>query len=206
MENKSSKKRFIITTLLLGFLQTLLWESVISPLCDKIFSFVTKIFSTIHSSYFNNLYSEISLGYQDQYSHFVYLAVCFIMLMFIIGLIYEILTDIGKTYHIAIHEKIVRHGIKQIEKLPTWFMIIETLLILITAYVVLFFSIGRNAYINNTISSSLANIEIVSPYISDLEYKTLKSEFHSMDSKEDYDNFCSHLKEVAENNHVVLKK
>jgi len=61
-------------------------------------------------------------------------------------------------------------------------------------------------YVNKTIATLTNNIEIISPYISDLEYKKLKSSFHMMDSREDYDLLCDSLNEIAVKNQIQLKK
>ena len=50
------------------------------------------------------------------------------------------------------------------------------------------------------------NIEIVSPYISDIEYKQFKSSFHLIENKEDYDNLYSQLERVAASYSIQLKK
>lgn len=206
MEKKSSKKNFIITTLLLGFLQTLLWESVISPLCNKIFSFASKLFSYIQSSYLDNLYATISLGHQNQYSHFVCLCVCCILFLFIMLNICNIIYEQRETPGFSFINKLTILRIEQIENYPKWLLILEPLILLLVLYLALFFNIGKNAYITRTVSTSLANIEIVSPYVTDTEYKTLKSEFYSMDSKEDYDTFCSHLEEISTVHNIDLKE
>ena len=51
-----------------------------------------------------------------------------------------------------------------------------------------------------------SNIEIVSPYISDLEYKYLKSKFHSMENRDDYNNLISELTVLGESYSLKLKK
>ena len=50
------------------------------------------------------------------------------------------------------------------------------------------------------------NIEIVSPYISDQEYKQLKSDFFLIKTKDDYDNLQKELEIISENNQVDLKE
>lgn len=65
---------------------------------------------------------------------------------------------------------------------------------------------ARNAYVNKKITVLTNNIEIVSPYISDLEYKQLKSDFHSMNSSTDYDRLVSRLSTISNNYSLSLKK
>lgn len=68
----------------------------------------------------------------------------------------------------------------------------------------MFFILSTN-FINNTITRTINNIEIVSPYITDYEYKMLKSKYYSMDSREDYDEICDLLVQYANNADITLK-
>lgn len=65
--------------------------------------------------------------------------------------------------------------------------------------------LGFYSYADNIVCKTIGNIEIVSPYISDVEYKTLKSNFYSMDSKSDYDALMDNLNRIASNNSLKLK-
>ncbi len=70
----------------------------------------------------------------------------------------------------------------------------------------LFFLYSRNVFITQKITVITNNIEIVSPYISDFEYKQLKSCFHSIQNGEDYEALNLTLKSIAESNSITLKK
>ena len=61
-------------------------------------------------------------------------------------------------------------------------------------------------YINHTITRTMNNIEIVSPYISDQEYKLLNSKFHSMESSNDFKELYSQLEKYAVSANVKLKE
>ena len=62
----------------------------------------------------------------------------------------------------------------------------------------------QTIYVNKTVTALTNNIEIVSPYISDLEYKKLKSAFHLMNSRADYDSLCDSLNKIADENQLQL--
>lgn len=72
--------------------------------------------------------------------------------------------------------------------------------------IVLLFLYSRNVYIAKKVTVLTNNIEIVSPYISDMEYKQLKSDFHSIQTKKDYEDLTNSLAEVAEINCIDLKE
>lgn len=66
--------------------------------------------------------------------------------------------------------------------------------------------LGNRTYINNCRTASLCNLEIVSSYISDAEYKELKSTFYSIQTKGDYEEFKSKIYGIGEMYSVELRK
>lgn len=78
--------------------------------------------------------------------------------------------------------------------------------LLVLLYIILLYSYARNSYVNKKITVLTNNIEIVSPYISDSEYKQLKSAFHSMKSSNDYDDLISHLSKISNDYSLTLKE
>lgn len=60
-------------------------------------------------------------------------------------------------------------------------------------------------YISGISSRTLSNIEIVSPYVSDNEYKQFKSDFYTINGKSDYDVLYEKLDSVAKSNSLKLK-
>ncbi len=80
------------------------------------------------------------------------------------------------------------------------------ILFLVTTFSFLVFSYSRVSFINKKITILTNNIEIVSPYISDSEYKKLKSDFHSIKNSDDYSNLLSGLNVIADKQSLKLKK
>lgn len=80
------------------------------------------------------------------------------------------------------------------------------IIIFVFLYIFLIFTYSRSLYINDKITSLTNNIEIVSPYISDINYKQLKSNFHMMENSEDYNNLMSELSDIAKDHSLTLKK
>lgn len=58
--------------------------------------------------------------------------------------------------------------------------------------------------VSQTASRIEHNIEIVSPYITDQEYKVLKSNSYSMKTMDDYNLLNEALEDVAEQHHLQL--
>ena len=78
----------------------------------------------------------------------------------------------------------------------------------VAALFILIFSciFTKYIYVQTNIVRLTNNIEIVSPYISDQEYKILKSEFHSMQSRKDYDDLNLKLESISKENSIRIKK
>ena len=76
----------------------------------------------------------------------------------------------------------------------------------VTLMVALFFVYSRNIFINQKIIVMTNNIEIVSPYISDTEYKQLKSDFHTIQCSQDYDELAQLLQDIANDHSITLKE
>lgn len=90
------------------------------------------------------------------------------------------------------------------EKMQRQFAIIK--IFLICAIVFIFFVYGKQIFITSRITTVTNNIEIVSPYISDDEYKQLKSDFHSIRNRADYDALKETLINIATENEIKLKE
>jgi hypothetical protein len=50
------------------------------------------------------------------------------------------------------------------------------------------------------------NIEIISPYVSDIEYKKFKSDFHTIQCSRDYEDLAQALQSIADAHSIPLKK
>ena len=77
---------------------------------------------------------------------------------------------------------------------------------LIIAGIFIFFIYSKNIFVINKVTTMTNNIEIVSPYISDVEYRQLKSEFHTIKSRGDYEDLAKSLKHIADSHSIDLKK
>lgn len=73
-------------------------------------------------------------------------------------------------------------------------------------FVAFSFAYGRQAFINNKITKVTNNIEIISPYINDTDYKILKSEFYSINSADDYKKLTNKISDFADSHSIVLKE
>ena len=68
------------------------------------------------------------------------------------------------------------------------------------------FTYLSDLYIYKQATTTYTNIEIVSPYISDQEYKALKSQFHLISNENDFDKLTLAIDNIAKRNSIELKK
>ena len=85
------------------------------------------------------------------------------------------------------------------------FMYISTRIWIIITILVLIFNYSSNIFINNKITVMTNNIEI-SPYVSDIEYKKFKSDFHTIQCYRDYEDLEQTLQSIADAHAIALKK
>ncbi len=86
------------------------------------------------------------------------------------------------------------------------FMDISTRIWIIITIIVLYFNYSSSVFINNKITAMTNNIEIVSPYVSDTEYKKFKSDFHTIQCRRDYEDLEQTLQSIADAHAITLKK
>jgi hypothetical protein len=213
------KSSAMISAIAIGIIGSALWEKIISPLSSFIFLQVLNISSKISETYTNNIYKSISKGFHEESS--LLLLSCFLAIF----LAYCFYTLIGasfaknKYYHL--YEKIHNPDYKSDKDKPidlpslkskskkllfTSKILFIILIFLTLSYVVLFlYYFGRMTFINSSISKTLNNIEILSPYVSDYDYKMLKSKFHLIRNKLDYDALSSEIEDLLTTYSIILE-
>ena len=69
-----------------------------------------------------------------------------------------------------------------------------------------YFITMKQIYILGLSTNATVNIEIVSPYITDIEYKQLKSSFHLIKTQDDYEKLLDKIQDIADANKINLSK
>lgn len=193
-----------ISALLIGILGTAIWEKFLSPFCTFIYLKLSIIIDNF-TTYFSNItYKEISNGYNDSsiINTLNYLIVIFFLIIFTFTYLYIIGANLKTLFVIIDGNRIVRRDIRSRNHFtPFIITILVNIFMLIWMY-----WIGNLTYINDCKTISLCNLEIISPYVSDLEYKTLKSSFYSIQTKEDYEIFTNTIREIGKKYSLNLKE
>lgn len=212
-----------LITIILSIIASALWENLISSLFSRFFSFVHNVFEHLGLSISNNIYSKISNGFNEEYSLYTYTLLILVVLLVILSTIVSSRSKLQKQIERIIQDPSkdtstpenfsnmqqecddlksqILEDIKVIKKSFIFLYITTAILCLCSVY-----EIGEAFYINTLTTNTIANIEIVSPHISDIEYKQLKSNFYSIESKADYDALMTSISNIANDNHLQLKK
>lgn len=173
------KAKYIVVTILLGALGNAFWEL-----------FLRKLLLNWTSPHFLKLfgdaiYSRVHYILEDlQYLSFSHLIILFLFLIIMFPDNFETL----------VHSDMKEKGSRIFQ------LIIRVFLFLFLAYHFVVVSFAATIAEN-----TIHNIEIVSPYITDMEYKQLRSEFYQIDSEPDYDNLMNKISIIAESNSLELR-
>lgn len=171
------KIKIVVSTIALGILGSALWEFIIRPL----FLFLSgKVIPYILQFYGDHFYQKVPLSIESP----SFRTYCFAMFaMALLVLIPPKFFD-GMFHQPPENEKsFVFHFA---------YKALVCFIILYNAFIV--------ASANGIARRTLRDIEIVSPYITDLEYKQLKSDFYIIDSKADYIALSEKLEQLMEDN------
>lgn len=201
-----------ISLIFLPLLISAIWEKILSPLFDRVLESVLSISNSLFTSISNHIYTEISNGVMDRYSPVVcsclfgaFCAVTLISLSNSYALYQSTLLDTPSDNDLKndpnIDEK--EHTLYQFAKHK--FLFCSSIIIAVIAHLFALTFLIQQSYVTETALKLTNDIEIISPYISDLEYKQLKSDFHSMQSRFDYDNLVLRLETIGSENHLRLK-
>jgi len=217
-ENKIFNKNNL-TNWIIGGIIALIIGKIMEPLFVHIFSLVLNISGSFITNIENSTYKEISNGYSEQSAssvlYLVYLSIyCLIGVTFVDNIIdylafknkqkkFKAQDTMSTTTNTTLSELSIQNIDKERKKINFSYLlgIIFSAIILIS----LIFFYGKSSFIRNKTITLTNNIEIVSPYISDIEYKQMKSKFHSIETKNDYILLIEELETIAKKYSLKLK-
>lgn len=234
-DNKKFFSKGTIRATIIGTILAIIFEKLLNPICEFLFSIFLSIGGSFIKYISNMTYRNISDGFAEKDSLFLMyvVVVSFGTLAgyatsklkerrnaIIQGI--EALEGSLKAFNdehseSSYNDSKVIHKTKEInvkneiqkisdEKMTVKraYLILSSLFYIVAAF--LLFLYAQHSYSNAIITKTTNNIEIVSPCISDLEYKQLKSDFHTLESADDYNKLQEKLQTIAENNDIKLKK
>lgn len=202
-----------ITMLLAGTFLAFLADKFLNPVFSYLYSLLINTGGGIVRNISDSTYKQISNGYTGQSATMILTFLC-IAILEIPLIIYMKYPDTlkEKEYAIDYSSDDSRLTISKIKaeirearhKIKLYYF--GTLICSVILSLSVMFMYARLVFIQREIFTLTNNIEIVSPYISDIEYKTLKSDFHLMENHEDYNQLIFRLQKFADDNSLKLKK
>ncbi len=202
-----------ITMLLAGTFLAFLADKFLNPVFSYLYSLLINTGVGIVRNISDSTYKQISNGYTEQSATMILTFLC-IAILEIPLIIYMKYPDTlkEKEYAIDYSSDDSRLTISKIKaeirearhKIKLYYF--GTLICSVILSLSVMFMYARLVFIQREIFTLTNNIEIVSPYISDIEYKTLKSDFHLMENHEDYNQLIFRLQKFADDNSLKLKK
>lgn len=200
MSNKLKKTLVGFFLFLLGNFS---WQYFFAPMLDPIFGSFFNSKNPILMEYIDFVYSVVSRGTSGNgESLFVH---NFILIGIVIYLCFNA-SSFLKSLHLEINDAISsgNHTTNAVnkKKFQFWsFLFISIIISLSSVWVSL-----QSNYVFSVQVTTLNNIEVVSPYIPDSEYKRLRSAFYSMNSRDDYNNLVSKINRYAQKYNLSLKQ
>lgn len=171
------KVKIVISTIALGILGSALWEFIIRPLflflSGKAIPYIVQFFG----DYF---YQKIPISIESPSFRTYFFAMVAIALLVLMP---------PKSFNEIFHQP------PKTEKSFIFHFAYKMLVLFIILY-----NAFTVAVANSIARRTLQNIEIVSPYITDIEYKQLKSDFYLIDSKADYIALSEKLEHLMDSN------
>lgn len=224
MQDKYFTKKELILGVITGVLSTLIIMWFIEPFSKWLIPKFVYLFDTFSLSYSNALYEDvanITAGTIGAYNVTLSVLLWYAILLFLSASVHRIQKKYNKIVNKAIEkldpspekdskpdEPEKEITAKSLRKEKTFLNRLFKLIYVLaaTSLFLIFYSGIRQIYVYEISSHATRNIEIVSPYISDQEYKQLKSAFYTIDSKADYDSFVDQINLIAEANSLILKE
>lgn len=173
------KVKYIVMTIFLGALGNAFWELFLRKLLlNWTRPHFLKLFGDAIYSRVHNILNDLS------YFSFTHLIVLFLILIL----------AFPDNFEELIHSDREKKGIRIFQRIIRVFLFF----FLVYQFVVVSFA-------TTIAEETIYDIEIVSPYITDMEYKQLRSEFYQIDSEPDYDNLMSKISIIAKSNSLELR-
>ena len=188
-----------------GVIATIIVTWIITPLANHIFPAILSLLNSFSSSFSDYLYRCMSYRFPGSTGSSV--------LLFTNEILYFLLFFSFFTFDFFI-SKHLRNSRKRISnvslsekdiKLFRFHRIVLYGLFILTILLIEFTCLS-DLYIYKQATTTYTNIEIVSPYISDQEYKALKSQFHLISNENDFDKLTLAIDNIAKRNSIELKK
>jgi predicted membrane-bound spermidine synthase len=173
--------------IILGAIGSGLWAELLSPAWNHTVELIVRLFSYFSDSFKDSVYLEAAKGFHEKHS----LAVLTLLLGMLTGLYVSSLM-VRVIFRLERPKDAIRRVLNhKYEMYAFSFMVLSlvAMFIFMTIY---------SSYSNKITTRSLNSIEIVAPYVGTDEALQLRSQFHLMKTRTDYETFYRRMKAIGD--------
>jgi hypothetical protein len=182
----------ILATIILGAIGSGLWERMLGPFLDWLTRATIGLYASAFSTYQDSIYANAAKGFHEAHSLAVYT-----LIIGILPLLYYILL---RRHPTAVRDP--NDPVRILIRSRKGYLLIMLLTVAI-AFGTIFTSL-RIRHINETITFSLASIEIVRPFVGEQRYADLRSRYFAMRTTKDFRGIYEEVMAAAKDNHRQL--
>ena len=175
----------IVGTIILGAIGSGLWERLLGPFLDWLTKFTIGLYASVIVTYSDSIYENASKGFHEYHSRSLYSILISLLPMLYFLLLMRHPTQRGKT----------EDGLKVFLLSRNGYWFIFALAIAVTFGSL--FSGLRLRHINETITYSLASLEIIRPTVGEVKYIELRSRYYSMRTTSEFRSLNREITEAA---------
>lgn len=211
MEAKGPKIKTIILNIFISLVLLPVGERLFTPIHNEIVHKVLSAQNTGLKFLSDFLYSRISEGVYVNIPFYIFI----VLISFFLGVLMHNVLTLYKSTSSCCDSSLIASCTKRKElnfllRLKCFVLNPKSCKSLalsgyVAIYLFFFLFLLTTNFVNLNITKLTNNIEILGPYISDYEYKVLKSNFHSISSRNDFDSFNHLLNEYANKAGIKLK-
>lgn len=192
-------KKICSSALFISLLSCFLWELFLKIFFVNAFNFLLSAKSSLIRLISNSIYQSIGEGDINS----LYIVVFLLLFSFSSANILDFSLKWFKSNFSSKPDQIEeeKEGTRSLQTSRKYIFSLISFLV----YVISFFGVTISAYTYSEKIRLTNDIEIISPYISDYDYKLLRSNYYSIRTKEDYDAFNQTLNLLSEEHNIHLK-
>ncbi|WP_318520139.1 hypothetical protein [Photobacterium leiognathi] len=190
-----------LVTIVLGAIGSGLWERFLSDAFDKLVLWSINVINIAFTSYKDGIYASAAMGFHENYSLLTY--------AFIISIL-----PVAYYWAVLRHPARVRSESKVGETSPSkmqhfmrsrkgyWIIVGMTF----SVFAFCLHTTAKMRYTNEVLTYSLRSLDIIEPYVSEHDFKLLRSKFYQVKTTAQFEAFYSEVNNVAKSKSLELPK
>ncbi len=191
----------VFVTIVLGAIGSGLWERFLSDLFDKLVLWSINVINIAFTSYKDGIYASAAMGFHENYSLSTY---AFIMSILPVAYYWVVLRHPARvrsdSKRADSSSSKTRHFMRS--RKGYWVVVGMTC----TVYAFCLHTTAKMRYTNEVLTYSLRSLDIIEPYISEQDFKFLRSQFYQIKTTAQFEVFYSEVNKVAKSKNLKLPK